>query len=74
MSDHLPQRGALLAQFEEHLAKASYGSRVVERYRTVADQFLEYLGKRHVLIDAVQPCPSRRYSNDTHARTMNRCS
>ena len=56
MSDHLPQRGALLTQFEEHLAKASYVSKVVERYRSVADQFLEYLGKRHVLIDAVQPC------------------
>ena len=55
MSDHRPQRCALLAQFEEHLTKASYGSRVVERYRTVADQFLEYLGKLHVPIDAVQP-------------------
>ena len=56
MSDHLPQRGALLTQFEQHLAKASYVSKVVERYRSVVDQFLEYLGKRHVLIDAVQPC------------------
>jgi integrase/recombinase XerD len=55
MSDHLFLRSALLAQFEEHLAKASYRSRVIERYLTVADQFLQYLGKRHVLIDAVQP-------------------
>ena len=56
MSDHLPQRSsALLAQFEGYLAKASYGSRVIEHHLAVADQFLQYLGKRHVLIDAVQP-------------------
>jgi integrase/recombinase XerD len=55
MSDHLSQRGALLAQFEEHLARASYNSSVVQRYLVVAGRFLEYLGKRHVLIDAVQP-------------------
>ena len=31
MSDHLSQRGALLAQFKEHLAGASYNSGVVRR-------------------------------------------
>ena len=61
MADHLLQRSALLAQFEEHLAKASYRSRVIERYLTVANQFLQYLGKRHVLIDAVQPSHVTRY-------------
>lgn len=55
MSDHLPQRSALLVQFEGHLAKAGYGSRVIKHHLAVADQFLQYVGKRHVRIDAVQP-------------------
>ena len=55
MSDHLSQRGALLAQFKEHLARASYNPSVVRRYLGVAGRFLEYLEKRHVRLDEVQP-------------------
>ena len=55
MSDHFSQRGAPLAQFEEHLTSARYNSAVVRRYLGVADRFLNYLRKRHVLIDAAQP-------------------
>ncbi len=55
MSDHLSQRTALLAQFKELLAKARYGSSTVAGYLAVARRFLEYLGNRHMPIDAVQP-------------------
>jgi integrase/recombinase XerD len=55
MSDHLSERGALLAQFKEHLARARYNSCVVRRYLGVTSRFLEYLETRHGLIDTVQP-------------------
>ena len=55
MSDHVSQRSALLAQFKEHLAKVSYSSSAVAGYVAVAAHLLEYLGNRHVPVDAVQP-------------------
>lgn len=61
MSDPLPQRSALIAQFEEHLAKARYSSTSTKRYLAVAGHFLEYLGGRHVPIETVQPSHVTKY-------------
>jgi integrase/recombinase XerD len=55
MSASLLQRCALLSQFEDHLAKARYSATATKRYLAVAGHFLEYLRKRHVPIEAVQP-------------------
>jgi len=61
MSDDHPQRSALLTQFEEHLAKASYSSSCSAHYLVVASNFLQHIEKRHVLIDSVQPAHITRY-------------
>ncbi len=55
MSEPLRQRATLLAQFNEHLARASYSASATKRYLAVAGHFLEYLGTRQVPIEAVQP-------------------
>jgi len=54
MSDHQSQRSALLAQLEEQLSKARYSPSVVGQYLGAARDFLDYVGKRHVLIDEVK--------------------
>jgi len=61
MSDLLPQRSALISQFEEHLARARYSSTATKRYLAVAGHFLKYLEGRHVPIDAVQPSHVTKY-------------
>lgn len=61
MSDLLPQRSALISQFEEHLARARYSSAASKRYLAVAEYFLKYLDGQHVLIDAVQPSHVAKY-------------
>jgi len=43
MSDLLPQRSALISQFEEHLARARYSSTASKRYLAVAGHFLKYI-------------------------------
>jgi integrase/recombinase XerD len=70
MLDHLPEHGALLAQLKEHFAKQAYCLKGARRYLVVADSFLRYLKKRHVVIDAAEPshvsgflgCELRRYA------------
>ena len=48
MSDLLPQRSALISQFEEHLARARYSSTASKRYLAVAGHFLKYIeGRPH---------------------------
>jgi site-specific recombinase XerD len=61
MSDLLPQRSALISQFEEHLARARYSSTACKRYLAVAGHFLTYLESGHVPIDAVQPSHVTKY-------------
>ena len=61
MSDLLPQRSALISQFEEHLARARYSSTASKRYLAVAGHFLKYIEGRHLLIDAVQPSHVTKY-------------
>jgi integrase/recombinase XerD len=61
MSDLLPERSALISQFEEHLARARYSSTATKRYLAVAGHFLKYLEGRHVPIDAVQPLHVTKY-------------
>ena len=43
MSDDRQQSSALLKQFEEHLAKASYSASCSARYLAVASNFLQYI-------------------------------
>ena len=61
MSELLPQRSALISQFEEHLARARYSSTATKRYLAVAGHFLKYLESGHVPIDAVQPSHVKKY-------------
>ena len=61
MSDHISQRSALLAQFKEHLAKASYSSSAIAGYVAIAAHLLEYLENRHVPIDAVESSHVTRF-------------
>jgi integrase/recombinase XerD len=61
MSDLLPQRSALISQFEEHLERARYSSTASKRYLAVAGHFLNYVEDRHVPIDAVQPSHVTNY-------------
>ena len=61
MSDLLPQRSALISQFEEHLARARYSATASKRYLAVAGHFLKYIEGRHVPIDAVQPSHVTKY-------------
>jgi len=61
MSDLLPQRSALISQFEEHLARARYSSTASKRYLAVAGHFLKYIEGQHVPIDAVQPSHVTKY-------------
>ena len=61
MSNLLPQRSALIFQFEEHLARARYSSTASQRYLAVAGHFLKYIEDRHVPIDAVQPSHVTKY-------------
>ena len=61
MSDHLLQRSALISQFEEHLARASYSLTSTKRYLAVAGHFLKYLEGLHVPIDAAQPRHLTKY-------------
>lgn len=61
MSDPLPQRSALIPQFEEHLARARYSSTATKRYLAVAGHFLKYIDGRHVPINAVQPWHVTKY-------------
>jgi site-specific recombinase XerD len=61
MSDLLSQRSALISQFEEHLARASYSSTSTKRYLAVAGHFLKYLEGQHVPIDAAQPSHVTKY-------------
>ncbi len=61
MSDHLPQRSALISQFEEHLARARYSLTATKRYLAVAGHFLKYIEGQHVPIDAVQPSHVTKY-------------
>ncbi len=55
MSDHQSRRSALLAQLEGELAKERYNASISGQYLAAAGHFLDYLGKRHVPIEAVQP-------------------
>jgi len=61
MSDHLPQRSALISQFEEHLARARYSSTATKRYLAVARYFLKYIEGQQVPIEAVQPSHVTKY-------------
>ena len=61
MSDHLPQRDALILQFEEHLARERYSSTASKRYLAVARHFLKYTEGQRVPIDAVQPSHVTKY-------------
>lgn len=61
MSDLLPQRSALISQFEEHLARARYSSTATKRYLAVAGHFLKYIEGRHVPIETVQPSHVTKY-------------
>ena len=61
MSDHLPQRNALISQFEEHLARARYSSTASKRYLAVAGHFLKFIEGRHVPIDTVQSSHVTKY-------------
>ena len=61
MSDPIPQRSALIAQFEEHLATARYSATATKRYLAVAGHFIEFLRSRHVPIAAAQPSHVTKY-------------
>ncbi len=61
MSDPIPQRSALIAQFEEHLATARYSATATKRYLAVAGHFIEFLRSRHVPIAAAQPSHVTNY-------------
>lgn len=74
MSDDHPQYSALLTQFEDHLAKASYSSSCSAHYLGVASNFLQYIEKRHVLIDSVQPAHITRYLRGELRRFVERNS
>ncbi len=53
MSGNRSPRSALLAKFEEHVARARYGSSTTGAYVAVAGHFLEYLSRRQVPIQEV---------------------
>ena len=55
MSEHAPQRNALLDQFRGHLSTRRYASRVINRYVAVAGHFLHFLERQHTPIATAQP-------------------
>ena len=55
MLDHSQDHIALRAQLRKHLEKENYSSAVIEDYLAVAGNFLRYLTKQRISIDAVRP-------------------
>ena len=61
MSDHVPQREALLARLKEQLTKAGYCTSAICRQPVVARYFLQFLERQHTSIEVVQPQDVEKY-------------
>src|SRR5436189_4454775 len=61
MTSEKSSNGSWLSRLKEHLNKGRYSAYTVIRRTAVANHFLEYLSKRNIAVEAVEPSHIDRY-------------